>query len=65
LNEFLQAFDDLKITNIQSSELRMLFEFYDQSKTGKIHFSHFFKELIGHLPSQRGKLVEEAFSHID
>lgn len=29
LNEFLQAFDDLKVTNMQSDELRMIFELYD------------------------------------
>jgi hypothetical protein len=29
LNEFLQAFDDLKITNMQSGELKMVFEIYD------------------------------------
>ncbi len=34
LNEFLQAFDDLKVTNMQSDELRMIFELYDTQRSG-------------------------------
>lgn len=38
MNEFLQAFDDLKMTNLQSGELRMVFEIYDKEKTGQIQY---------------------------
>lgn len=38
LNEFLQAFDDLKITNMQSGEQKMLFEIYDNHRSGQIKY---------------------------
>jgi len=49
LNEFLQAFDDLKMTNLQSGELKMVFEIYDRARKGKIHYQNFLNDLITEL----------------
>ena len=64
-NDFLQAFDDLKITNIQSSELSMIFEIYDSQRSGTIDYAAFFRDLLTEMPPQRATLVREAFKHID
>lgn len=34
MNDFLQAFDDIKISNVQSSELKMAFQIYDVARSG-------------------------------
>lgn len=46
LNEFLQAFDDLKMTNLQSGELKMVFEIYDDNNSGQIQYQHFLNDLV-------------------
>lgn len=46
LNEFLQAFDDLKMTNLQSGELKMVFEIYDDNNSGQIEYQHFLNDLV-------------------
>ena len=46
LNEFLQAFDDLKVTNLQSDELKMVFEIYDHQRSGQIKYQIFLNDLI-------------------
>lgn len=65
LNDFLQAFDDLKITNLQSGELKMIFEIYDNLKKNLIDYHKFLSDLIQELPAQRLRLVNEAFNHLD
>ena len=65
LNEFLQAFDYLKITNMQSGELKMVFEIYDQDRSGRINYQLFLNDLITELQPNRLRLVQEAFNHID
>ena len=46
LNQILQAFDDLKITNMQSDEVKMLFQIYDAQKTGSIDYHRFLMDLV-------------------
>jgi|LauGreDrversion4_2_1035121.scaffolds.fasta_scaffold181190_3 Ca2+-binding EF-hand superfamily protein len=65
LNEFLQAFDDLKMTNLESGELQMIFENYDPTKTGHMQYRPFLNDLVTELPPQRLRLVQEAFKHLD
>lgn len=65
LNEFLQAFDDLKITNIQSSDLKMVFGIYDLKKECKINYTAFINDLYEELPLVRQQLVLQAFKHLD
>jgi len=57
LNEFLQAFDDLKVTNMQSGELRMVFEIYDVDRSGRINYQLFLNDLITELQPNRLRLV--------
>lgn len=64
-NEFLQAFDSMKITNVQSSELKMVFDMYDSQRTGSINYQNFLDDLITAIPEKRLKLVNEAFVHLD
>ena len=45
LNDFLQAFDDLKITNLQSGELKMIFGIYDNFKS-KQHKNNLYENFI-------------------
>ena len=65
LNEFLQAFDDLKITNLQSGELAMVFQIYDVKQVGKILYEQFLIDLLTPLQPSRLALVKDAFKHID
>lgn len=65
LNEFLQAFDDLKITNIQSSDLKMVFGIYDLKKECRINYTAFINDLYEELPLVRQQLVVQAFKHLD
>lgn len=65
LNQILQAFDDLKITNMQSDEVKMLFRIYDIQKNGSIDYNCFLDDLVTKMSEKRTALVVEAFKHID
>ena len=45
LNEFLQAFDDLKISNIESGDLNMIFGIYDFDRKCQINYKAFLADL--------------------
>lgn len=65
MNQFLQAFDEIKISNMQSGELKMCFDLYDPTKTGKINYAKFLSDLTTELSPVRHRLVQEAFYHLD
>lgn len=65
LNEFLQAFDDLKISNIESGDLNMIFGIYDFDRKCQINYQAFLADLYEELPQVRCQAVEEAFKHLD
>jgi hypothetical protein len=65
LNQFLQAFDEMQISNVQSSELKMCFDLYDSAKIGRIEYAKFMQDLTTELSPFRQRLVQEAFHHLD
>lgn len=65
VNEFLQAFDDLKISNIQGSDLKLVFIIYDVLKQNKINYQAFLNDLYDEMNTYRHQLVSEAFRHLD
>lgn len=53
VNEFLQAFDDLKISNIQGSDLKLVFIIYDVLKQNKINYQAFLNDLYDEMNTYR------------
>ena len=64
LNSFQQAWEDLKIANVQQSDLKMVFGIYDQKRIGLIDYEALFTDLVEELPLSRKKVVREAFNHV-
>lgn len=62
MNEFLQAFDDLKIANIDAGDLKLIFGIYETNF--RIQYSVFLQELFEKLPANREVLVAEAFERV-
>ena len=46
LNEFLSAFENLKIANVEASDLKMVFGIFDLQKKSEINYSVFLQELF-------------------
>jgi len=65
LNEFLSAFENLKIANVEASDLKMVFGIFDLQKKSEINYSVFLQELFQPLPPVRERIVIDAFKHID
>ena len=65
LNEWLQAFDDLKIANVHSGDLKMLFGIYDLSKLCQINYQVFLWDLYEPLNQIRSQCVRQAFEDLD
>ena len=57
LVDFQNAWGDLKIHNVQQSELQMIFGIYDVGKHGLIDYEAFFRDLVEELPLSRRKVV--------
>jgi Ca2+-binding EF-hand superfamily protein len=57
LNEFLQAFDDMKISNIPSGDLNMIFGIYDLKKECQINYNAFLWNLYEELSPVRLQMV--------
>lgn len=65
LNDFLSAFENLKIANVEASDLKMVFGIFDLQKKSEINYSVFLQELFQQLPPVRERIVIDAFKHID
>lgn len=65
LNDFLSAFENLKIANVEASDLKMVFGIFDLQKKSEINYSVFLQELFQPLPPVRERIVIDAFKHID
>ena len=61
LNQWLTAFDDLKVANLHSGDLKMLFGIFDLEKHCQLDYNVFLRELYGELPQNREQLVLQAF----
>jgi hypothetical protein len=46
LNDFLSAFENLKIANVEASDLKMVFGIFDLQKKSEINYSVFLQELF-------------------
>ena len=64
LNQWLTAFDDLKVANLHSGDLKMLFGIFDLEKHCQLDYNVFLRELYGELPQNREQLVLQAFEHL-